>query len=106
MRQSLLVVVMFGLCVASTLSNGQAASAVANGVQPMQADSNFFRSLLATPQFARASHMSADAVAGIVQGRIPSVPQFSSSFTFQGTVFPYTMVGDRPQKSGTTEVDT
>jgi chitinase len=36
---------------------------------------------------------------------VNSVPNFSSSFTFGGTTYPYTMVGADPKKGGATRVD-
>jgi hypothetical protein len=38
--------------------------------------------------------------------KVRSIPTFSGSFAFQGTTFPFTMVGRAPQKGGTTEIDT
>lgn len=37
---------------------------------------------------------------------VRSIPTFSSSFSFAGTTFPFTMAGRGPQKGGTTQLDT
>lgn len=37
---------------------------------------------------------------------VSSVPHFSSSFDYQGKVFPFTMVGGAPNRGGTTQIDT
>jgi hypothetical protein len=53
-----------------------------------------------------ANKMSSASKDAMKQGRLISVPNFTSSFTFNGLVFPFTMVGRAPQKGGTTRVET
>src|SRR5713226_4598514 len=66
----------------------------------------YLESRKATVQFARTNKMTADGKAAIQQQRIRSVANWQGSFTFQGTPFPYTMVGGDPRKGGSTSVDT
>jgi hypothetical protein len=75
---------------------------------PVSVDASFFKSLNAAPKHTASNKMSAATNAATKQQatRIVSVPTFSSSFTFQGTVFPFTMVGNPPQAGGTTEIPT
>jgi hypothetical protein len=60
----------------------------------------------ATIKFASANKLTADGNAATKQQRVNSVPNFSSSFTFGGTTYPFTMVGKDPQNGGSTHVDT
>ncbi|MDP8980906.1 MAG: hypothetical protein M3O35_09975 [Acidobacteriota bacterium] len=66
----------------------------------------FMDSQKATLRYARTNKMTNDGKAAIQQQRLRSVPNWSSSFTFKGTPFPYTMVGGDPRKGDTTRVDT
>ncbi len=98
-----------------TLFSGSAVMAQSQGLasaqsvlkQPEVVDSeSFFEEMGAHVKFARTNKMSQDAKAGLAQQRVVSVPNWSSSFTFQGQVFPYTMVGRNPRRGDSTEVDT
>jgi hypothetical protein len=60
----------------------------------------------ATAKFSSANKMTPDGNLATKQQRVNSVPNFTRSFTFGGTTFPYSMVGTDPQKGGTTHVDT
>jgi len=57
-------------------------------------------------RFAIAAEAGASTSPSAVSPIIRSVPHFSRSFTFQGTVFPYTMVGHDPRRGETTIVRT
>jgi hypothetical protein len=96
------------LALAGSLSFSQTKS---NTRQPLQIDSNFFNTLVRAPQFMRQNRLSAATNSAIRDmtaqtPRIRSVPTFSSSFTFQGQTFPYTMVGRAPQAGNTTRIAT
>ena len=73
---------------------------------PQVVGPGFLESQKATARFARTNKMTDDGKAAIKQQRLRSVPNWSGSFTFQGTQFPYTMVGGDPRKGDTTDVDT
>jgi hypothetical protein len=72
--------------------------------QPIDATGGFLQREGAQPKFQGASKLSADARAAMREGRISSVPHFSGSFESQGTAYPFTIVGAKPQSNTTTEV--
>jgi hypothetical protein len=79
---------------------------------PLNAVPSFFQNLKSAPQHLKFNKISADGNAAIALAgsggpdRIVSVPHFSSSFTYQNQVFPFTMMGHAPSKGGTTTVET
>ena len=81
-----------------------AQSAAADASQPIEASGGFLQREGAQPKFEAVSKLSPDARAALKEGRIFSVPSFSGSFAWQGTTYPYTIVGGKPQAGGTTEV--
>jgi hypothetical protein len=83
---------------------GFAQSAAADASQPIEASGGFLQREGAQPKFEAVSKLSPDARAALKEGRIFSVPSFSGSFAMQGTNYPYTIVGGKPQAGGTTEV--
>lgn len=97
------------LALAGSFSFGQNKS---NTRQPLQIDSNFFNTLVRAPRFMRQNRLSAATnsatknMSSAQAQHIRSVQSFSSSFAFQGQVFPYTMVGRPPQAGNTTRVAT
>jgi hypothetical protein len=105
-----LYAVLFLLLLASPLCFSQIApdGTIKVPIQPIVVDDTAMTDAGAQLQFdiPGANKMSADSKSGMSQGRIRSVPNFSSSFTFNGTVFPFTMVGRAPQKGDTTKVET
>jgi hypothetical protein len=107
MRKLFAGVSLVALCLLSSDSFGQTHKAVTPRL-PVAVDGSFFRALGTTPKHTSSNKMSAAANAATKQQplRIVSIPNFSSSFTFQGTVFPFTMLGHRPEAGGTTEVPT
>jgi len=74
--------------------------------QPIDAAGGFLQSQGAQPRFEAASKLSADSRVAVKQGRIFSVPHFTGSFAFEGTAYPYTIVGSKPQAGGSTEIPT
>lgn len=72
--------------------------------QPIDAPGNFLQNQGALPRFEAVSKLSEDARLAVKQGRILSVPHFTGSFAFQGSAYPYTIVGNKPQMGGTTEI--
>jgi hypothetical protein len=107
MRRLFAGVSLVALCLLSSGSFAQAQKAVTPRL-PVAIDASFFKSLGTTPKHTSSNKMSAAANAATKQQstRIVSIPNFSSSFTFQGTVFPFTMLGNKPEAGGTTEVPT
>jgi hypothetical protein len=73
---------------------------------PIQVGSGYLESQGARMKFARSNKMTPDGKAAIQQQRIVSVRNWSGSFTYQGQVFPYTMVGNAPTRGGETEFET
>ncbi len=57
-------------------------------------------------KYSSLNKVTPDGNAATRQQRVNSVPNFPNSFTFGGTVFPYTMVGRDPKKGDTTQVET
>ncbi len=72
----------------------------------IDAPGNFLQSQGALPRFEAAPKLSEDARLAMKQGRVLSVPHFTGSFAFQGTSYPYTIVGSKPQAAETTEIPT
>jgi hypothetical protein len=81
-----------------------AQNAPADATPPIDAAGGFLQSQGAQPRFEATSKLSADARMAVKEGRIFSVPHFSGSFAWQGTAYPYTMVGSKPQSGTTTKV--
>jgi hypothetical protein len=81
-----------------------AQSATTDTSQPIEATDGFLQSRGAQPRFEAASKLSNDARIAMKEGRVFSVPHFSGSFAWQGNTYPFTMVGNKPQSGGTTEV--
>lgn len=73
---------------------------------PTEADSAFLASQGAQQRFEFASKISDDSAIALRQQRLSSVPFFHGSFLFQGTTFPYTVVGSRPQDGASTTIAT
>jgi len=76
---------------------------------PIPLSSSDFASLNAAPTHkATSNKMSAstNAATKAASPRIVSVPNFTRSFTFAGTTFPFTMVGQDPTQKKTTVVPT
>jgi hypothetical protein len=91
------------LLVFSGLASGQAQVQTRS---PIQVAPGYLEGLGAKLKYARTNKMTPDGKAAVAQQRIRSVPTWSGAFTFQGTVFPFTMVGRDPTKGGTADVDT
>lgn len=107
MRKIIVYFFAVALCLAGSISFGQKKNSPR---QPQQIDSNFLKTLNRVPSFIRQNRLSAATntatknMTGAQAAGINSVQTFSSSFTFQGQVFPYTMVGRPPQAGNTTKL--
>lgn len=97
--------VLFFLLPFSMVVWGQSARQEKQQV-PAEADSAFLSSQGAQQRFEFASKISDDSALALRQQRLSSVPFFHGSFLFQGTTFPYTVVGSRPQDGLTTAIST
>jgi hypothetical protein len=75
---------------------------------PVVVSNDFFASLNSAPKHTFSNKLSAatNAATHAQDPRIISVPNFTRSFSFGGTVFPYTMVGHDPTKNRPTFVPT
>src|SRR6185437_11861412 len=76
------------------------------GQVPAEADSAFLASQGAQQRFEFASKISDDSVLALRQQRLSSVPFFHGSFLSNGSTFPYTVVGTKPQDGATTTIPT
>lgn len=99
-----LMLITSPLCFAQVAADGT----IQVPIQPTQIDDSALQNAGIQLQFdiPNANKMSSDSKDAMKQGRVISVPNFGSSFTFNGLVFPFTMVGRAPQKGDTTEVET
>jgi hypothetical protein len=75
---------------------------------PVSVDSSFFASLNTKPKHMAFNKLSASTNAAAKQQdpRIISLPSFTRAFSFGGQVYPYTMVGQDPNRKQTTTVPT
>jgi hypothetical protein len=73
---------------------------------PIQVGSGYLASQGATPRFSQTNQLSDEGKSAVMQDRIVSVPHWSGSFTFKGTVFPYIMAGGNPRNGDTTQIGT
>lgn len=89
-------------CLFSVSAFAQSASPDTS--QPIDATGGFLQREGAQPKFEGASKLSPDARLALTQGRIFSVPHFSGSFESQEKVYPFTMVGTKPQSNATTQI--
>ena len=74
--------------------------------KPKIVNPGYMSQIGATVKYTSANKMTPDGNAATKQQRANSVPNFTNSFTFGGTVFPYTMVGRDPRKGDSTHVNT
>jgi len=73
---------------------------------PIDVETGFLQGQGAQPRFESASKIAVEGSVTLHQQQILSVPHFTGSFFSEGKVFPYTLVGTRPQAGGTTEIPT
>src|SRR5215510_12802297 len=73
---------------------------------PIEVEDNFLQVSGAQAHFEASNKMSESANAVLARDRIVSVPHFTSSFAFQEKTFPFTVVGQAPQKGQTTRIGT
>jgi hypothetical protein len=92
----LLVVFLSGLALAQS----------ARADVPIDVETGFLQSQGAQPRFESASKIAVEGSLTLHQQQILSIPHFTGSFFSEGKVFPYTLVGTRPQAGGTTEIPT
>jgi len=86
-----------------------ASLCLGQGIQPQlpaETDSGFLTEQGAQPRFESANKMSSEAELALRQQRALSVPHFTNSFAFEGKTFPFSVVGAKPQTSGTTKIAT
>jgi len=75
--------------------------------QPIKVSQGWLESQGAKLAFSSTNKMTANGKAAMQQQHVITVPNWSGSFTFQGTTFPYTMIGNNPpQRGGTTLIPT
>jgi hypothetical protein len=75
---------------------------------PIAVDRAYFATLNAQPKHTASNRLSSSTsdMTKNQDPRIVSLPSFTRSFTFDGQVFPYTMVGKDPAKGGRTNIPT
>src|SRR5215472_17200638 len=84
----------------------QSAAVESAAVAPIDTETGFLQNQGALPRFQAAGKLCGDTLTATLQQRISSVPHFSGSFGFEGKTFPFTVVGNRPQVGGTTQIPT
>ncbi|HKD80323.1 MAG TPA: hypothetical protein VKH81_11565 [Candidatus Angelobacter sp.] len=84
----------------------QADSIQRNSTKPIDAAGGFLQNQGAQPRFESGNKLSEAGRLAVRQNRVSSIPHFSGSFALDGTAYPYTMVGNKPQAGGTTEIAT
>ena len=96
------------LCIAAGLTSipGVAVAQPQALSAPLAVQYNYMSGRGAKAQFMKINKMTANGNAAVKQRRIHSVDSWSGSFSLLGQVVPYTMVGDPPNKGGTTRVST
>jgi hypothetical protein len=97
--------------LAITLISGNASAQIRKSVNtrlPVQVSRSFFQGLNTAPKHTASNQMSGGTNAATKQQpeRIVSLPNFTKSFTFDGVVYPYTMLGGRPHRRETTRIPT
>jgi len=115
MRKLLLSAFVLAFCLSGSIAFGQVGSGPTPVKTRQPLNISQFKGMVngsATNKHFASSRLSA-ATSAATKGAatqqpltIRSVPNFTSSFTFQNQTFPFTMVGHRPQAGGTTRVDT
>jgi hypothetical protein len=97
---------LFLLCLGSSFASVQNSAHTTR--QPIAVTSGYFASLKAAPKHSASNKLSSAANAAALNAdpRIVSIPNFTSSFKFGGTTYPYTMVGQNPRAHQTTVVPT
>src|SRR5579871_3701139 len=74
--------------------------------QPQIVDSSYLSRMGAVAKYGSINKVTPDGNAATKQQRVNSVPNFTSSFTFNGNTFPFTMAGKDPQKGNTANLET
>ena len=115
MRRLPISVSLFVFCLSGSAGFAQNLKAPVAGQARLPLTASEFRISVTAPMrpthmaFNRLSASTNTAVqnsAASPQLKVRSIPTFSSSFSFGGTAFPFTMAGRAPQRGGTTEIDT
>jgi hypothetical protein len=99
------VLVVLSLMLGLPLIHPRATSAQISGQQtrlPIQVGSGYLESQGAKMGSRSMNKMTPSGKAAMQQQQVITVPNWSGSFTYQGTAFPYTMVGNNPAQGGTT----
>lgn len=94
------------LLIAAAVCPGASAQQGSRAQSPLDAEGGFLSSQGAQPRFESASKMSQRAELALRRQRILSVPYFSGSFAFEGSTFPFSVVGAKPQSGGTIRIPT
>lgn len=106
---SLLVAPLFLL--AAQAGRAQAPGEVGDNASPevltpTEIEDTFLQASGIHAHFEASNKMSDPAREVMQRHQVVSVPHFTSSFAFQGTTFPYTVVGGSPQTGQTTRIAT
>lgn len=73
---------------------------------PAEVEDNFLQASGAQAHFEASNKMSEMANLVLARDRVISVPHFNSSFAYQSTTFPYTVVGRNPKYGQATTIPT
>lgn len=106
MRKLSVCASLFVLALGSSFSSAQSTAGTTR--LPIAVQSGYFASLKAAPKHTASNQLSAATNAATLNAdpRIVSLPNFTSSFKYGGTIYPYTMVGQNPKTRQTTVVPT
>jgi hypothetical protein len=105
MRKLLASVSLLAITLISSNASAQIRKSV-NTRLPVQISRSFFQGLNSSPKHTASNQMSGGTNAATKNQpeRIISIPNFTKSFTFGGVTYPYTMIGGRPRRGGTTRI--
>jgi hypothetical protein len=97
---------LLGLCVFALSCSAVNAQTITR--HPLPADRGYFASIDSHPKHSASSKLSAstNSMTKNQDPRLVSLPNFTSSFTYGGQTYPYTMVGKDPSKGGRTNIPT
>jgi hypothetical protein len=85
---------------------GSAVVPLSDARAPVEVEDDFLQLAGAQAHFEASNKISALAKLELARDRVISVPHFHSSFAFQGSTFPFTVVGSNPRNGQTTSIPT
>jgi chitinase len=96
----------FALALPNVASGQANVPANAKPIDRTSLQPRFHRIDKLSPQIKTAFQTEGSSQAQGAQGAVRTVPHWTGSFTYNGTIYPYVMVGGAPQRGGTTQIKT